>query len=291
MGEHSVMDGTPMARLCDEVLDLLHNTSFDHGSPSSPPPPDPTPMDWYVSPNTAKAISAASEAAVELIDSQVLRFHLTTYGKAAIKNFGVSPDSWAQMIVQLAYARFLAAQGQKRVGATYEAATTRRFFKGRTEAIRVVSVESDRWVASMDDESIGMVERKKLFGEAVKKHLGLAKNSGLGLGVDRYLFGLKKVLKEGEEMPALFSDPLVARSSYWVLSTSSIYSKHFLVYGWGEVVPDGFGVAYTTGFDDRLQFTITSRKELPNEQFCKEIIRAAVDLYELHSRSAERATL
>jgi carnitine O-acetyltransferase len=189
MGEHSVMDGTPTARLCDEILDLLHNTSFDHGSLSSPPPSDPTPMDWYISPNTAKAISAANEAAVTLIESQELRFHLTTYGKAAIKNFGVSPDSWAQMIVQLAYARLLAARGQKRVGATYEAATTRRFFKGRTEAIRVVSVESDRWVASMDDESIGMVERKKLFGEAVKKHLSLAKNSGLGLGIDRYLFG------------------------------------------------------------------------------------------------------
>ena len=47
--------------------------------------------------------------------------------------------------------------------------------------------------------------------------------------------GLKKLLKEGEPVPALYTDPLYVRSSYWVLSTSSIYCKHFRVYGWGEV--------------------------------------------------------
>jgi carnitine O-acetyltransferase len=189
MGEHSVMDGTPTARLCDDILDFIHDPSFDHGSPSSSPPAKPTPMDWYISPNTAKSISIADEAAVALIESQEMFFHLTNYGKAAIKKFGVSPDSWTQMIIQLAYSRLLASRGTQRVGGTYEAATTRRFYKGRTEAIRVVSVESDKWVASMDDENIGIVQRKKLFGEAVKKHLLLAKNSGAGLGVDRLLFG------------------------------------------------------------------------------------------------------
>jgi hypothetical protein len=36
-------------------------------------------------------------------------------------------------------------------------------------------------------------------------------------------------------MPAVFKDPLVVRSSHWVLSTSAISAKHFPVYGWGEV--------------------------------------------------------
>jgi carnitine O-acetyltransferase len=34
---------------------------------------------------------------------------------------------------------------------------------------------------------------------------------------------------------------------------------------------------------DRLQYTITSRTEMPNAQFNGEIAKAAVDLYELHS--------
>ena len=70
-----------------------------------------------------------------------------------------------------------------------------------------------------------------------------------------------------------------------------------------QVVPDGFGVAYITGFDgengllakfptltsdtpsDRLQYTITSRKEMPNARFCEEILRAARDLYDLYTDS------
>ena len=47
--------------------------------------------------------------------------------------------------------------------------------------------------------------------------------------------GLRKLLKPEEEAPRLFSDPLYLRSSYWILSTSAIFSKHFPVYGWGEV--------------------------------------------------------
>ena len=67
-----------------------------------------------------------------------------------------------------------------------------------------------------------------------------------------------------------------------------------------QVVPDGFGVAYMTGFDsefsvahsiscdlhdifvDYLQFSITSRREMPNVEFVKEIAKAAEDLYILH---------
>jgi carnitine O-acetyltransferase len=109
------------------------------------------------------------------------------------------------------------------------------------------------------------------------------------------------VLKDGEAVPALFGDALVKRSSYWALSTSAVFSKHFDVYGWGEVVPDGFGVAYMTGFDgacraripilyaahaphllaEYLQFTVTSRTEMPNAEFVAEIARSAEDLHRL----------
>jgi len=47
--------------------------------------------------------------------------------------------------------------------------------------------------------------------------------------------GLRQLLAPGEEVPELYSDPVYQRSSYWALSTSAIFSKHFPVYGWGEV--------------------------------------------------------
>ena len=189
MGEHSVMDGTPTVRLCDQVLDWLADPSFDLGSPSATPPPAPEPLDFIVDETTRSAIDRASKAAYELADSQAMSYHLTPYGKAAVKAFGVSPDSWAQMIIQLAYARLLRAKGLKREGGTYEAATTRKYWKGRTETIRVVTSQSDAFVRAMDDPHVSREERKKLFDAAAKTHIVLAKAAGAGEGVDRHMLG------------------------------------------------------------------------------------------------------
>ncbi|CCM01355.1 uncharacterized protein FIBRA_03405 [Fibroporia radiculosa] len=283
VGEHSVMDGTPTVNLCDHVLDTIAAPGFSETETMSSISVHPSPLDWFISPDTEIAITRSASAAHALASSQALNIVRTRYGKREIKAFGVSPDSWAQLLVQFAYARLLRARGERRMGGTYEAASTRRFFKGRTEAIRVVSTEADAWVQAMDDPVVSMKVRRELFAAAAGVHIMRARMAGKGLGVDRHLLGLKKVLKEGEAMHEMFSDPVVTRSSYWVLSTSAVFSKHFGPYGWGEVVPDGFGVAYMTGFDDYLQFTITSRTEMPNEQFCAEIERAAEDLYKLHS--------
>ncbi|KAF9453573.1 carnitine acetyl transferase [Macrolepiota fuliginosa MF-IS2] len=280
IGEHSVMDGTPTVRMCDDVLDLVYSPTFDHGASVSSDTPTPEPLSFEISSAATEAIAKADTAARELIESHDMNYHLTKYGKAAIKKFKVSPDSWAQMVVQLAFRRLLGEK--KRYGGTYEAATTRKFYKGRTEAIRVVTSEADAWVESMDDKNATNEERKRLFDAATKMHVVLAKAGGNAQGVDRHMFGLKSLLQSGEETPELFNDPVFQRSSYWVLSTSAIFSKHFPVYGWGEVVPDGFGVAYMTGFDDYLQYTITSRKEMPNAEFVNEIAKAAEDVYDLH---------
>ena len=39
---------------------------------------------------------------------------------------------------------------------------------------------------------------------------------------------------------------------------------------------------------DYLQYTITSRADMPNEKFCEEIERAARDMYTLHSQVKDR---
>lgn len=186
VGEHSVMDGTPTVRLCDDVLDLLYDSKFDRGA-NTIEGLIPESLDFKISAASTKAIFQADNAARELIENQILNFYRTSYGKTAIKKFGVSPDSWSQLIVQLAYRRLLG--GRERYGGTYEAATTRKFYKGRTEAIRVVSSEADEWARSMDDKTASDRERKRLFDLAAKKHVALAKAAGNAQGVDRHMFG------------------------------------------------------------------------------------------------------
>lgn len=193
MGEHSVMDGTPTVTLCDTVLNMLADPAFDHSSPTPSGTPasqtkGPEPLDFEVDQTIETALKSAEQESLELVDSQTLNMLKTGYGKRAIKSFGVSPDSYAQMIVQLAYARLIGGS-KNRQGGTYEAATTRRFLKGRTEAIRVVSSESDRWVKSMDNPACSEAEKKSLFELACKKHVELAKEAGKAEGVDRHILG------------------------------------------------------------------------------------------------------
>lgn len=239
--------------MCDQVVRMIKDPTFDPGSETSTA--IPMALDFHVTPQTERAINDATVAAFELVDSQTMSCHHTKYGKAAIKKFQTSPDSWAQMIIQLAYARLLRSLSRQRQGGTYESAATRMFYKGRTEVIRTVSFESDAFVESMLDPRASLSQRKTLFKEAAKKHIETAKAAGSAQGIDRHLLGLKKMMEKDEVgSVALFEDPVFKRSQHWVLSTSAVFSGIFEAYGWGEVVPDGFGVAYMTGFDGASPF-------------------------------------
>lgn len=69
--------------------------------------------------------------------------------------------------------------------------------------------------------------------------------------------GLLKSLKPGEEKPVVFTDVAYTRSTHWNLSTSQLSSEYFDGYGWGEVVPDGYGIAYQVNAN-HLHFNIVS---------------------------------
>lgn len=70
------------------------------------------------------------------------------------------------------------------------------------------------------------VERAKLFRAAAARHIQYATWAADGQGVDRHMFGLKKLLRKGEEMPEVFKDEAFAYSSTWTLSTSNLTSEY-----------------------------------------------------------------
>ena len=190
MGEHSVMDGTPTLAFTDTICSAVADPAFDHGAPSSSPSSSSAPVElkWTLDSALERSISRAEKDAAALIKTQAMSVVKTGYGKRAIKEARVSPDAWAQLLMQLAYARFLHARGWKRQGGTYESATTRRFFKGRTEVVRVVTSESDAFVRAMMAED-GVEKRKKLFELAAMAHIANAQAAGRGEGVDRHMLG------------------------------------------------------------------------------------------------------
>ena len=69
---------------------------------------------------------------------------------------------------------------------------------------------------------------------------------------------MRLLLKPNEPKPEIFTDPSFTKSCHWKLSTSQVTSEHYDGYGWGEVVADGYGIAYMVK-NDSLQFNLVSQ--------------------------------
>lgn len=259
-GEHSMMDATPTFRMCDFILSSIASEKLDlKGLPSSSPLPLPTLLPF----NTLQVTSTITSALAhfkELTEKEDLKVCVFDgYGKKNIKKMGLSPDAYAQMAIQLAYFK---VYGE--CVATYESAQTKKYEYGRTETCRSVSVESVEWVKAMHDSSKTAQFKGDLGRRAISAQTAYMAKAVEGKGVDRHFLGLKKCLKENEPLPPLYSDPLFVKSSYWKLSTSQITSEYFDGYGWGQVVDDGYGIAYMVK-DDSLHFNLVSKHLRNNE--------------------------
>lgn len=241
MGEHSMMDGTPTHRLNDYVNNVIFNNSIDFGTAEvRSHVPEPALVQFKVTPDVAKEIErAVSDFATVIGQHELAVQAFQGYGKGLIKKFKCSPDAYVQMIIQLAYHKMY---GKNRP--TYESAATRRFQQGRTETCRTVSDASVAWCSAMADAEAADKTKVELFHKAIAGHLEYISAASDGKGVDRHLFGLKKLLGPGEEVPAIFKDPAYSYSSSWYLSTSQLSSEYFNGYGWSQVIDQGFGIAY-----------------------------------------------
>lgn len=255
MGEHSMMDGTPTHRLNDYVNDVIFGAKLDLSGPAVRPGlPDPEPLPLDVTPDVAAAIDIARAHFARLVAQHELAVQaFQGYGKGLIKRLSCSPDAYVQMLIQLAYFKM---HGVSRP--TYESAATRRFLLGRTETCRSVSDQSAAWCAAMADASVDDASRVALFRRAVDAHVEYITAASDGKGVDRHLFGLRRLLAPGEELPALYRDPAYVYSSSWYLSTSQLSSEFFNGYGWSQVIDDGFGIAYMIN-ENGINFNIVSK--------------------------------
>lgn len=246
MGEHSMMDGTPTHRVNDYINNLIFNNRIDLSEKSVRSNlPEPKPITFHVDEAVQEAIETAAKEHRKQISAHELRVQaFQAYGKGLIKKFKCSPDAYVQMIIQLAYFKMY---GKNRP--TYESASTRKFQEGRTETTRTVSDESVAFCKAHADPNVPREEVVRLFRTALAAHTKYTLDASDGRGVDRHLFGLKKLLREGEKLPALYEDPAYAYSGSWYLSTSQLSSEYFNGYGWSQVIDDGFGIAYMINED------------------------------------------
>ena len=229
MGEHSMMDGTPTHRLNHYICDILAKNKLDHGNPVAQSNlPAPEEIKFHLTSDVNTRLHKAEKAFDTLVNKYDLRvLYYQGYGADLIKQFKSSPDAWAQMMVQLAYYKFYNVNRP-----TYESAATRKFQLGRTETCRSVSDESVAWCKAMEDPAVSNEHAKELGYKALAAHVKYIAEASDGKGVDRHLFGLKKLLSPEDGVPQIYEDPSFSYSSHWFVSTSQLSSEYTNGYGW-----------------------------------------------------------
>jgi len=288
IAEHSKMDGTPTLLLNEFVnrelwqlnpTNFLESINIDISIPSLS---EPKHLKFEISPFVSESIeNAFTHFEQEFDNHDVKVFHYNKYAKNEIKAFKQSPDAFIQMILQLAYYKMTGT-----VVPTYEAASTRRFYRGRTEANRSVTEESLLFVSNWENPNISDSQRVQDFNNAIKSHLDYIKAASSGLGVDRHFLGLKLHLTPDETPHPLFSDPLFTYSSTWLISTSQLSSNFHDAYGWSEVNPIGWGLAYQIN-NDFLHVNICTRKSSGNKSEVMEyyLRQAADEIFDVLNKS------
>eukprot|EP01060_Flectonema_neradi_P011441 TRINITY_DN1850_c2_g1_i1.p1 TRINITY_DN1850_c2_g1~~TRINITY_DN1850_c2_g1_i1.p1 ORF type:complete len:646 (+),score=126.77 TRINITY_DN1850_c2_g1_i1:57-1940(+) len=278
IGEHGIMDGQPTNRCVDWMLSYLAKSgqSLVSAKGTNAPLQTPVELSWNVNNSISQSIDKAHHAFADLIDSQVMEvLDWTQFGKDGLKKLKVSPDAFVQMSLQLAYYRI-----HNKFPATYEACSTRSYLHGRTETIRSCHTPGADFCRAMNDSGVSAQQTYGLLQKAAAHQSAYARKATQAMGCDRHLLGLKLCLKSGEEVPEIFSDPMFSYSSSWVLSTSALASEHFASWGFGEVVPNGYGVGYLVN-KNNVAFTISTLKthSFPAAVFKKELKQAITEMY------------
>nr|XP_033945490.1 peroxisomal carnitine O-octanoyltransferase isoform X3 [Pseudochaenichthys georgianus] len=181
-------------------------------------------------------------------DLQIVCYAFTAFGKDAINQKKLHPDTFVQLAKQLAFQRM-----HKRPGSCYETAMTRKFYHGRTETMRPCTQEAVNWCKAMMDPSCDAGSRRKAMLAAFNMHNNLMVEAQDGQGFDRHLLGLYLIAREeGLPTPDLFMDPLYSLSGgggNFVLS-SSLVGYTTILGAAAPMVHHGYGFFYRIR-DDR----------------------------------------
>lgn len=185
-------------------------------------------------------------------DTFVLEFN--GYGKKLIVHNKMSPDSFVQLSMQLAYYRLYG-----KVVSQYEPVLTKAFYHGRTEAMRTATVSAARLCKTWLNPKSTNDEKIEALRLATQQHSSGVKLAASGKGMERHLFALSKIAEQnGMAVPDFFSSTAYKKLNHTVLSTSNCGNPSLRLFGFGPVVQDGFGIGYIIR-DDGLQYSISSK--------------------------------
>ena len=237
--EHSWGDGVCVLRYANEVFDDAAAAPLATAAPADDG--GARELGWQLSDATASAVAAAGETFDAWLNRLTVKVSLVPgVGSAFPKQAAVGQDALLQMAIQLGHYKL-----HGKAVSTYESASTAAFKRGRTETIRSATAESAELCAVMERAGSSREEKVAAFAAAAKKHNGLTKDALMGKGVDRHLFGLRKLAEQnGNGLPAMYKTEAMDVWGKIILSTSTLSSHALEGGGFGPVNDECYGVGY-----------------------------------------------
>ncbi|XP_037949237.1 peroxisomal carnitine O-octanoyltransferase [Teleopsis dalmanni] len=249
VGEHSCYDGTVSVSYALFIqLSLFEEPEPDWSLTETGPLVGITELNFDLN-DTLKQEIKRVMADCEQRRTDVIITHevFDEYAKENIKSWKLHPDSFVQVVVQLAYALM-----HDEIAPIYETALMRHYYNGRTETLRSCTSEVYKFLKTFRNPKSTNAEIVNDFRNAVEHHKFMMNEARKGHGVDRHLFGLWCIAYENKiDIPEFYEDPLYAKSGgggNFVLSTSTLGFTANV----GFVAPmtlDGYGVFYSITSD------------------------------------------
>ena len=261
--EHSAIDGSTMLSYLDFMFRYAEERAHEQLPKGFYTPSALKPLPFHLDSHLRNVIFEARvsfSSFAETLTTKVLE--VRSFGEQFLRQHKVSADAFVQVAFQAAYYRL---KGVAEPASTYESAHTKIFYHGRTECIRSVTPESHAFARFMlSKESPSQQDGATLLRAAIAAHRERTREASAGQGVDRHLLGLKQLAlmkqkKFGCDLPKIFTDPLYARLTTSVLSTSNCGSKAVSVFAFGPVTGNGLGIGYVL-HRDGMQISVSSFK-------------------------------
>ncbi|QFU25294.1 choline/carnitine O-acyltransferase [Shewanella eurypsychrophilus] len=267
--EHTGVDGSVMLRLIGHIYDTIDKVLFEKTTRSETKQvvsPSVEELAFDLNDSLKQTIRAAADAfSQHVANTQTRVLNFTQFGKNQIKQFGVSPDAFVQLALQLAEYKLYG-----KLYSAYEAVMTRTFIDGRLDALHTVSTESTAFIHNIcDAESCRQTKIDSLI-KAAQKHVERASECRQGLGVYAHFMALTYRYKEAgnnigmTELPEIFTDKGYQTLNHSVVCTSTTSDYGVELAGYGPIVDDGYGIRYFKR-SDSICFNMTSRSAMQDK--------------------------
>ncbi|KAI1171712.1 acyltransferase ChoActase/COT/CPT [Nemania sp. FL0916] len=271
LGEHTVLDALTLNELNDEIGTAIRNHRPNEMS-------NPQPSDTVIMPEPLPLCTdAALDARIDLVrirfnDSIARAEHayllFEGYGSSFLRAHKLSPKSVFQMVVQLAAHSFYGYTPP-----CWETVNQAHYHLGRVDIIQVVTAPVAAFIAAARDPSVAMADRRGLLVAAIRAHVASITKAGKNLGWERNFGSLRALLEPGEDLPALFSDPVYMRVRPRVLM-SNCFETGMLEKGCMWRNADAVWSHYEV-YADSVYFSVVTAETGRATGFCEHLKTAA----------------